>query len=251
VKTELETSETRIGEPNDGDAVAFTGTDRFAVVRELGAGGMGVVYLARDRERDREVALKTLAHLDAQALYRFKHEFRSLVDLSHPNLVELGELIGDDDQWFFTMEYVDGVDFVSHARPSGRRRSIDGYAATRVSDTLSVSNLAAVELTSRPSGPDLTLVPPQQSPACAPPSSSSPAASRPSTTPARSTATSSPATSCAPPTAASPSSTSASSPTTARATSRTGRSAEPPTTWPPSRSPSSPSARPPTGTRSA
>ncbi|MBL9099413.1 MAG: protein kinase [Myxococcales bacterium] len=144
--TEYETSETRVGDiggPRDAPAAPFTGTARFEVVRELGAGGMGVVYLARDRERGEEVALKTLARLDAGALYRFKHEFRALADLSHPNLVELGELICDHDRWFFTMTYVDGVDFVRHARPHGARRAIDAHAATRMSDTLSAVALAA------------------------------------------------------------------------------------------------------------
>ena len=143
--TELETSATHIGDPREAPSVTFTGTDRFAVVRELGAGGMGVVYLAHDRERARDVALKTLGRLDAQGLYRFKQEFRSLADLSHPNLIELGELIGEDDQWFFTMEFVDGVDFVTHARPSGRRRAIDGFAATRVGDPLSIDTLMAID----------------------------------------------------------------------------------------------------------
>ena len=145
MKTELETSETHVGEPREAPSSTFTGTDRFAVQRELGAGGMGVVYLVRDRERGRDVALKTLGRLEAQALYRFKHEFRSLADLSHPNLVELGELIGADDQWFFTMEYVDGVDFVTHARPAGRRRAVDVHAETRVGDPLSIATLTAID----------------------------------------------------------------------------------------------------------
>jgi len=145
VTTELETSATHIGDPREAPSVTFTGTDRFEVVRELGAGGMGIVYLAHDRERARDVALKTLGRLDAQALYRFKHEFRSLADLSHPNLIELGELVGEDDQWFFTMEFVDGVDFVTHARPAGRRRVIDGYAATRVGDPRSIDTLMAID----------------------------------------------------------------------------------------------------------
>jgi hypothetical protein len=92
----------------------FRGTERFHVQSRIGAGGMGVVYEARDDETGRTVALKTLANLDGQALLRFKNEFRSLADLSHPNLVALGELVEADGEWFFTMEYVPGVDFMSH-----------------------------------------------------------------------------------------------------------------------------------------
>jgi tRNA A-37 threonylcarbamoyl transferase component Bud32 len=89
--------------------------DRFHLVRRLGAGGFGVVYEAEDlRDRGR-VALKMLRHAEADWLYRFKREFRSLQGLVHPNLVALDELFCDGEQWFFTMELVDGVTFVGHA----------------------------------------------------------------------------------------------------------------------------------------
>jgi eukaryotic-like serine/threonine-protein kinase len=74
---------------------------------------MGVVYQALDRERQANVALKTLKKLDGEALLRLKNEFRALQDLEHPNLVSLGELIEESGQWFFTMELVPGVDFMS------------------------------------------------------------------------------------------------------------------------------------------
>ena len=96
------------------------GGGRFEIIRALGRGGMGQVWLARDNERGAEVALKTLRDADAAGIYRFKQEFRSLADLSHPNLVVLHELFNEGDGWFFTMERVDGRDFLAHVWGHGR-----------------------------------------------------------------------------------------------------------------------------------
>ncbi|MFI5303115.1 MAG: serine/threonine-protein kinase, partial [Polyangiales bacterium] len=90
--------------------------ERFTVVRRLGEGGMGVVYEAFDEERGVRVALKTMRRIDPATLFRFKNEFRALADVSHPNIVELHELVTEGDRTFFTMEYVDGVDFLDYVR---------------------------------------------------------------------------------------------------------------------------------------
>ncbi|MDB5390321.1 MAG: ATPase/protein kinase family protein, partial [Planctomycetaceae bacterium] len=69
-----------------------------------------------DQERRESLALKTMNRVDPAALYYFKREFRALTDVRHPNLVKLYELFNVGEQWFFTMELVDGADLLSTLR---------------------------------------------------------------------------------------------------------------------------------------
>ena len=117
----------------------FLGTDRFQVIRKLGAGGMGVVYEALDREKHVHVALKTLRTRDGESVLRLKQEFRTLQDVQHPNLVALGELIEEGGVWFFTMELIRGVSFLEYVRP----RSTQPGSISAIGDTGRVVTAAA------------------------------------------------------------------------------------------------------------
>ncbi|HTR49447.1 MAG TPA: serine/threonine-protein kinase [Kofleriaceae bacterium] len=108
------------------------GGGRFEVRGTLGTGGAGVVYRAFDRQLGREVALKHLRQASGRDLYRFKREFRALADIVHPSLVRLHELHASGDDWYFTMELVEGVSFIDWVRPgqaSGPTRTRADIAA--------------------------------------------------------------------------------------------------------------------------
>jgi len=89
-------------------------SERYQVLRRIGAGGMGIVYEAEDRERGQKVALKTIVNPDVEKVYQLKREFRVLADLSHPNLVALYDLVVDGGACFFTMELLDGEDLLAY-----------------------------------------------------------------------------------------------------------------------------------------
>ena len=118
-------------EPQQDQADEFEGTDRFEVLGRLGMGGMGVVYRVFDRENDVPMALKCMKQLSGTALVRFKNEFRALQSIHHPNIVRLGELLQVDNRWFFTMEFVEGQDFLCYVRQGA---STGRQTATLVTD---------------------------------------------------------------------------------------------------------------------
>ena len=84
---------------------------RYRVADVLGRGGMAVVYLARDDELERPVAIKVLAgHLADDRVFRdrFVREARLAAQLSHPNVVQIYDAGEDDGHPYIVMEYVDG-----------------------------------------------------------------------------------------------------------------------------------------------
>ena len=111
----------------------------FEILQQLGAGGMGEVYRAKDTRLDREVAIKTLS-LDRcsqpEALSRFEQEARSASALNHPNIVTIYELGQVNGTRYIAMELVDGetVRALLASGPISFRKSV--VIAAEIADAL-------------------------------------------------------------------------------------------------------------------
>ena len=94
----------------------------YRIVRPLGAGGMGEVYLAEDLKLGRQVALKVLAaHVaaDPERRERFEREARTIAALNHPNIVTIHSVEEDQGLLFLTMELVEGKTLAELITPGG------------------------------------------------------------------------------------------------------------------------------------
>ena len=91
----------------------------YKVLRELGRGGMGVVYLAEDTKLKRQVAIKFLppriAHLSEERK-RFEIEAQAAAALNHPNIATIHAIEYNNDDVFIVMEYIEGQEFTSAQR---------------------------------------------------------------------------------------------------------------------------------------
>lgn len=85
-------------------------SDRYEIVGELGRGGMGVVYLARDPLLDRDIAVKMIppGFLDAASTERFRREARAVARLDHPGIIGIHDFGTHDASLFYVMPLVRG-----------------------------------------------------------------------------------------------------------------------------------------------
>jgi len=113
-----------------GKGELFAG--RFELIEELGAGGMGIVYRAYDKEIGEEIALKVLhpdIAADQKTVDRFRNEIKLARRITHKNVCRMHELHQDGKELFITMEYVPGQNLKgliqeAGALPAGRAISI-------------------------------------------------------------------------------------------------------------------------------
>jgi serine/threonine protein kinase/Tol biopolymer transport system component len=96
----------------DSPLSSGTKLGRYEIRAKIGEGGMGEVYLARDTQLDRDIAIKILPAQIAreqQRLHRFLQEARAAAALSHPNIAHIYEIGESEGAQFIAMEYVEGT----------------------------------------------------------------------------------------------------------------------------------------------
>jgi serine/threonine protein kinase/Tfp pilus assembly protein PilF len=103
-----------------GDVMAATSREfasgqkvfgRYTLIKVIGRGGMGIVWLARDDELERNVALKFLPDLmiqDRAAFDQLKSETKRCLELTHPHIVRIHDFVHDERSGCISMEYVEG-----------------------------------------------------------------------------------------------------------------------------------------------
>lgn len=107
----------------------------YRIIKKLGAGGMGEVYLAEDTQLDRRVAIKFLrpeSTADEQAKKRLVREARAAAKLDHPNICSIYEVVEEDGRAFIVMQYVEGETLASRMRSKPLEYFLERGRAPRV-----------------------------------------------------------------------------------------------------------------------
>lgn len=119
----------------------------YQIVSLLGAGGMGEVYLARDRKLSRQVAIKLLPlrfTLEPDRVVRFQREAQAASALNHPNIITIHEIGEADDVHFIATEFIDGVTLRNQLQRAqlSARESID--IAVQIAAALTTAHDAGI-----------------------------------------------------------------------------------------------------------
>jgi serine/threonine-protein kinase len=122
---------------------------RYVIDRELGHGGMGAVYLARDEQLNERVALKlvsaNMANDPAAAAERFRREVATARKVTHPNVIRIHDLLEDNGVLLLSMEYFDGMTLASYlSRVSQVRVDEARLILMQICDGLGAAHAAGV-----------------------------------------------------------------------------------------------------------
>ena len=97
--------------------------DRYKVLEEVGSGGMSNVYKSQDMKLNRYVAVKVLKpefSRDRNFVTKFRIEAQASAGLSHPNIVNVYDVVEEDGMYFIVMEFVDGITLKEYIEENGR-----------------------------------------------------------------------------------------------------------------------------------
>jgi eukaryotic-like serine/threonine-protein kinase len=127
--------------------IAGTKLGRYEIRRKIGAGGMGEVFLAHDKQLDRNVALKVLLPefcCDEERVGRFKLEARTVSGLNHPNIITIHEIGEENERLYIATEFVDGVTLREKIERGDISLFDAIFIAEQVADALSVAHEARI-----------------------------------------------------------------------------------------------------------
>jgi serine/threonine protein kinase/Flp pilus assembly protein TadD len=133
----------------------------FRILREIGRGGMGVVYEAEQISLSRRVALKVLpfaAALDTRQLQRFKTEAQAAAQLHHSNIVPVFAVGCEQGTHYYAMQYIEGqtlADVIQEfTQQTGRRKAAGKNRGSRIEDRMSMGNNRGTTIEERSPGTD-------------------------------------------------------------------------------------------------
>ncbi|MCD6308475.1 MAG: protein kinase, partial [Candidatus Latescibacteria bacterium] len=95
---------------------------RYEVIREIGRGGMAIVFLAKDTRLERKVALKLLPQeiaMDKNFTERFMREAKISAKLAHPNIIQIHDVDNDGEFTYYSMSYIEGISLAQIIKKGG------------------------------------------------------------------------------------------------------------------------------------
>lgn len=121
---------------------------RYQILKELGRGGMGIVFQAQDKQLNEQVAIKILSPLlshDAEAIARMKREVSSARRITHPNVIRIHDIAEANGLHYVSMEFFHGTNLRDHVKQSGALSQMQAYnIASQLCDGLEAAHRQGV-----------------------------------------------------------------------------------------------------------
>lgn len=121
---------------------------RYQVLKELGRGGMGIVFQARDKQLNEQVAVKILSPLlshDADAIARMKREVTAARRITHPNVIRIHDIAEANGLHYVSMEFFHGTNLRDYIRQSGALSQMQAFnIASQLCDGLEAAHRQGV-----------------------------------------------------------------------------------------------------------